>query len=777
MVPRLVRLRPPYRSGVGPIVKPHIRPSRRALLVYRAWHPVLRVAVVMAVALLAALAPGMQGAALGPTLLLILAYTGWLLLLHGVERQPWLKERPAGQMGLSALRKAGALAGLTLLLWWNPGLSREAWLLYLLPMLTIGVDLNREWAATLVGLAMALALFSPFAHAAYRGSHLAWGDPLWLLALRDGLIRALVVGFSGISTYLLHHAIAYQYQRMEVINQELETVTSNPDWRSAANGLAQLLDRLFSSNAAKVTAYVLSHQPETQTMRIEGSSNPKGVQLAQEQFQFPAARGITGWTAAHRQPCFLNDTHDDPEQRFLVSAASPDTRSALAVPAPLDEENCAVLEVESTLPNDFVSEDLQLMNLITTQLKISRRRTREVEMHRSLAELGKRIACRTDGAAALDALLEEVGEAACRWLRADVVRFYYQSPTLDPAGAPPLRVKSIGRLLSTRQSSPPNDPHSIIQRLMRRTEPVYFRSAQQSPELTAYQSWHLRHGVAPFVVREQIACCAAIPLVTGNHCVGLMWVNYRQPRPFTRSLKARIGLVAPFAMLAIHSAQQSVLAENRRRQEFQSMIHDSLWRNTHQAAQAVAMLHAQLPGSEEWQRWALLAGVQTARANRIANVLQGGQEYLTLDAVVEDLRNEASLCESLYQVKASVDVAIEAGAAETPIGLEGGSELMMACDEVVKNALQYAKPSRIAMGVTVDDHSLRIVIEDDGCGFDLAAVGPRSGHGLENVRSRIEVSLNGRLEIATQPGAGTRIAMLLPLPNAPHPAGSPAHPA
>ncbi|RIK49367.1 MAG: hypothetical protein DCC57_12750, partial [Chloroflexi bacterium] len=308
-------MRPPYRSGVGPIVKPHIRPSRRALLVYRAWHPVLRVAVVMAVALLAALAPGMQGAALGPTLLLILAYTGWLLLLHGVERQPWLKERPAGQMGLSALRKAGALAGLTLLLWWNPGLSREAWLLYLLPMLTIGVDLNREWAATLVGLAMALALFSPFAHAAYRGSHLAWGDPLWLLALRDGLIRALVVGFSGISTYLLHHAIAYQYQRMEVINQELETVTSNPDWRSAANGLAQLLDRLFSSNAAKVTAYVLSHQPETQTMRIEGSSNPKGVQLAQEQFQFPAARGITGWTAAHRQPCFLNDTHDDPEQR------------------------------------------------------------------------------------------------------------------------------------------------------------------------------------------------------------------------------------------------------------------------------------------------------------------------------------------------------------------------------------------------------------------------------------------------------------------------------
>lgn len=795
MVPRLVRLRPPYRSGVGPIVKPHIRPSRRALLVYRAWHPVLRAAVVMAVALLAALAPGMRGAALRPTLLLVAGYGAWLLLLHRLAQQPWVEAGAARRRWLAGLRKAGALAGLTILLWSNPGLSREAWLLYLLPMLTIGVDLERGWAETLVGLTMMLALLSPFAHAGLRGSLVAWGDPLWLLGLRDGLLRALVVGFIGFSTYLLHHAFAYQYQRMEAANEGLAQIWAHPEPRvasprpvkpritqagmdkppTAEQRIAKLLSRLFSSDAALATAYVLVRDPKTRMVRMVGSSNPEGDQMVRAGFHFPAVRGITGWTAEHRQPCFLNDTRDDPERRFLVSDASPHTRSALAVPVQLEEEwieeeELTVLEVESPMPNDFASEDLQLMTLITTQLEASRRWTRELEMRRRLAELGKRIARRIEGENALDALLEDVGQEALVLLRADVIRFHYRAPASPRAARGHLHVKSVGLLRSPYITARPDDPRSLVHHLMQSDKPVYFEAAQSDSHLTLRQPWHVQQGVEPFVVREEIVACAAVPLVTGSHCVGLMWVNYRRPRHFTQTRKDRIELVAPFAMLAIHSAQQSVLAENRRRYEVERILHDTLCSNIRQTHRAVTMLAAQTPGSAAWQRYWFLAQQQTGRADRIANILLRGQEYLTLQDVVDDLYLQADLCGLQHGVETTVRVEVEEGFAGTPIDLQGGHEVMFACDELVQNALRHARPQQITIHVSVHDRCLHITIEDDGCGFDVSRVGRSLGHGLESVRARIEDSLNGRFEVASLPqrARGTRIALHVPLPHGPH---------
>jgi two-component system, NarL family, sensor histidine kinase DegS len=61
---------------------------------------------------------------------------------------------------------------------------------------------------------------------------------------------------------------------------------------------------------------------------------------------------------------------------------------------------------------------------------------------------------------------------------------------------------------------------------------------------------------------------------------------------------------------------------------------------------------------------------------------------------------------------------------------------------------------------------LRIGIEDDGVGFDVAAVRAQAaatGHlGLVGMEERIEI-LGGRMEIDTKPQSGTRINVSLPL--------------
>jgi signal transduction histidine kinase len=67
------------------------------------------------------------------------------------------------------------------------------------------------------------------------------------------------------------------------------------------------------------------------------------------------------------------------------------------------------------------------------------------------------------------------------------------------------------------------------------------------------------------------------------------------------------------------------------------------------------------------------------------------------------------------------------------------------------------------------DGMVQLVVEDDGAGFDPEAwAGHRSGMGigLIGMRERIE-QLQGHLEIASQPGRGTRLVARIPAPETP----------
>ena len=59
---------------------------------------------------------------------------------------------------------------------------------------------------------------------------------------------------------------------------------------------------------------------------------------------------------------------------------------------------------------------------------------------------------------------------------------------------------------------------------------------------------------------------------------------------------------------------------------------------------------------------------------------------------------------------------------------------------------------------------MTVTVRDDGRGFDPGTVhGPHQGHfGLQGMRERA-ARLGGTVEIQSQPGAGTRIVMGVPL--------------
>jgi ligand-binding sensor domain-containing protein/two-component sensor histidine kinase len=86
--------------------------------------------------------------------------------------------------------------------------------------------------------------------------------------------------------------------------------------------------------------------------------------------------------------------------------------------------------------------------------------------------------------------------------------------------------------------------------------------------------------------------------------------------------------------------------------------------------------------------------------------------------------------------------------------------LYLVFKEIINNAVKYAGCSKVELFITQQGRYLKMVVEDDGCGFDLETI--KKGNGLTNLQRRAG-EVNGRITIDTKPAKGTRIDLLVKL--------------
>ena len=86
--------------------------------------------------------------------------------------------------------------------------------------------------------------------------------------------------------------------------------------------------------------------------------------------------------------------------------------------------------------------------------------------------------------------------------------------------------------------------------------------------------------------------------------------------------------------------------------------------------------------------------------------------------------------------------------------------------ELVSNAIQHGHASHVYVAGDMSDGVLSFSVRDDGAGFDVAtAPGPAAGHfGLAGVSERVRRH-NGKIEIKSSPGKGTKINVKLQMKN------------
>jgi CheY-like chemotaxis protein len=102
------------------------------------------------------------------------------------------------------------------------------------------------------------------------------------------------------------------------------------------------------------------------------------------------------------------------------------------------------------------------------------------------------------------------------------------------------------------------------------------------------------------------------------------------------------------------------------------------------------------------------------------------------------------------------------------------SVLFEAAREALFNVVKHAGTERVRLSLaTGADGRVRLVVEDQGVGFDVSAQpgdgGGDGGFGLFSIRERLHL-LGGAFEIRSCPGAGTRVEVTAPLGTAATPA-------
>ena len=80
--------------------------------------------------------------------------------------------------------------------------------------------------------------------------------------------------------------------------------------------------------------------------------------------------------------------------------------------------------------------------------------------------------------------------------------------------------------------------------------------------------------------------------------------------------------------------------------------------------------------------------------------------------------------------------------------------------EAITNAARHGHPTQVLVRLR-RDAGVRLVVEDDGCGFDIATISRDSGFGLVSMEERAR-SVGARFNLDSSPGHGTRVEVALP---------------
>jgi signal transduction histidine kinase len=140
-------------------------------------------------------------------------------------------------------------------------------------------------------------------------------------------------------------------------------------------------------------------------------------------------------------------------------------------------------------------------------------------------------------------------------------------------------------------------------------------------------------------------------------------------------------------------------------------------------------------------------------------------------SVLDDLGLAAAVGRLLGDVEQRTAITTSIGVTGRARRLPGPLELALfrVAQEALSNAEHHAGAGRLSVGVEFDPRGVRLLVTDDGTGFDPDTAGrhgPRGSLGLLGMRERVHV-VGGTLTVHSAPDRGTTVDAWVPAPEQP----------
>jgi signal transduction histidine kinase len=259
-----------------------------------------------------------------------------------------------------------------------------------------------------------------------------------------------------------------------------------------------------------------------------------------------------------------------------------------------------------------------------------------------------------------------------------------------------------------------------------------------------------------------------VPIVAGDRSLGNLYLtNKIDGETFTAADQEVVEMLAAHAAIAIQNArlyeQVGRLAVLEERTRIGMDLHDGIIQSIY--AVGLTLESARLTLEEDVAE----ADVLLERAVETLNETIRDIRNFILD--LRPQRYQGSLDEGLarlvreFQANSMVLVQLDAPP-EAVRGLPTGMAraLFLTTQEALANVARHARANQVKITLGRQETEVLLTIEDDGRGFETAAMRQSVGHGLANMRARAE-ELSGRFTIHTESGQGTTLQLKLPLPH------------
>ncbi|MBK7682277.1 MAG: hypothetical protein IPJ26_07310 [Bacteroidetes bacterium] len=119
------------------------------------------------------------------------------------------------------------------------------------------------------------------------------------------------------------------------------------------------------------------------------------------------------------------------------------------------------------------------------------------------------------------------------------------------------------------------------------------------------------------------------------------------------------------------------------------------------------------------------------------------------------------------ELLAGKDIALhfksDGGLNSIKLSMEDRKSFFLVYKEALNNAYKYSGAKNVNVDISKTNHLLKLVVEDDGVGFDIHEDRLKTGgNGLKNMNTRA-AELNGIISITSSPGQGTTISLTVNL--------------